>query len=84
MLKESQKVGSELERAIDLAEEYCAKEYGQARNELDAMRTLVVAIEKYLDARKWYNPLFANKQQYEEFAMCEKSLRLAIACVRSS
>lgn len=45
-----------------------------------AVSELIEATTAYLDVRKWYNPLYANKRQCDAFAAIE--YRLTAALVR--
>lgn len=72
-----------MDRAFCYAQNNCV--YEDVR-ELDAARAavaeLVEAIDGYLLGRKWYNPLYANKQQYETFAAVEARLSAALYRIR--
>lgn len=74
-----------MDRAFCYAQNNCV--YEDVR-ELDAARAavaeLVEAIDGYLLGRKWYNPLYANKQQYETFAAVEARLRSALYRIRGA
>lgn len=74
-----------MDRAFCYAQNNCV--YEDVR-ELDEARAAVVelieATNCYLSGRKWYNPLYANKQQYETFAAVEKRLNAAISRVRGA
>lgn len=50
----------------------------------DAVAELIEATDGYLSGRKWYNPLYANKQQYETFAAIEARLNAALSRVRGA
>lgn len=50
----------------------------------DAVAELIEATNAYLDGRKWYNPLYANKRQFDTFAAIESRLTAALVCVRSA
>lgn len=49
-----------------------------------AVAELIEATTAYLDGRKWYNPLYANKRQFETFAAIESRLTAALVRVRSA
>ena len=72
-----------MDRAFCYAQNNCvyedARELDKAR---EAVAELVEAIDGYLSARKSYNPLYANKQQYETFAKAEARFNAAISGVR--
>lgn len=72
-----------MDRAFCYAQNNCV--YEDVR-ELDAARAavaeLVDATDGYLSGRKWYNPLYANKQQYETFAKAEARFNAAVSRVR--
>lgn len=72
-----------MDRAFCYAQNNCV--YEDVR-ELEAAREavaeLVEAIDGYLLGRKWYNPLYANKQQYETFAAVESRLSTALYRIR--
>ncbi|GEM_PF-2878819 len=64
---------------IDATPAAMAEESAKARA---AVAELIEAVEGYLSERKWYNPLYANKRQYEMFAAAEARLNAAISRVR--
>lgn len=72
-----------MDRAFCYAQNNCV--YDDVR-ELDAARAevaeLIEATTAYLDGRKWYNPLYANKRQFDTFAAIESRLTAAIVRVR--
>ncbi len=49
-----------------------------------AVAELIEATTAYLDGRKWYNPLYANKRQFDTFAAIESRLTAALVRVRSA
>lgn len=49
-----------------------------------AVAELMEATTAYLDGRKWYNPLYANKRQFDTFAAVESRLTAALIRVRSA
>lgn len=55
-------------------------------DELDSIRAsvaeLIEATSAYVDGRKWYNPLYANKRQFDTFAAIESRLTAALVRAR--
>ncbi|CAL1778236.1 hypothetical protein BRC2024_HCTLARHO_CDS_0030 [Acinetobacter phage vB_AbaS_Silvergun] len=47
-----------------------------------AVAELIEATTAYLDGRKWYNPLYANKRQFDNFAAIESRFTAALVRVR--
>ncbi len=45
----------------------------------DAFAELAEATAAYLVGRKWYNPLYANKREFDNFAALEARLHAALA-----
>ena len=57
---------------------------GERAQASEAIAELVESIDGYLLGRKWYNPLYANKQQYETFAAVEARLSAALYSIRGA